>query len=151
MQQSIEMDHDEIAVIDTIPPQPEDREDNVIVPLYSKFRFSLQEEAAGEPLDTIEALKKVKEILGAEWADLAEEAEDGTIRVKDTPEIAGRGRLPMGTKAGDMKEWKTLLVFPSPTGGPDEELPADEVDLSARDIVTRNGRVVCVIPVIISY
>lgn len=119
---------------------------DVIVPLFSRFVFE-DIKVSGDPM---EHLEKVKESLG-EWASLAE-LNDSIITVKSPPDIAGRGRLPNGATASDPSRWKTMLVFPDSDGGqggqgPPEELSAEEVDMTASDIVSRNGRVVCVIPV----
>ena len=139
-----EMETD-IMMVDQVPPQPEDHGDNVIVPLYSKFRF--QDVAIVRDEDTLE---KVKEHLGPEWEHLVEEGDDGFVKIRDTPEIAGRGRLPKGATAAEMNLWKTMLVFPSSDRGEDQVICADEVDYSAREIVARSGRVVCIIPVTLS-
>jgi hypothetical protein len=134
----------DLMVVDT-PSQPRENDGNeVIVPLYSRFSF---EDVPVNASNASELLEKVKAALGEEWENLAELNDDQSfVTIKSPPDISGRGRLPNGATASDTSKWNTKLVFPD-SG---EELSADEADMSAEEIVSRNGRVVCVIPVTFS-
>ena len=116
---------------------------SVIVPLYSRFSFE-DIPVEGEGGDPLNALEKIRASLGEEWASLAELNGDQTfVTIRSPPDMPGRGRLPKGAYARAMSKWTTKLVFPD-TG---EELSDDQVDMSTEEVASRNGRVVCVIPV----
>jgi hypothetical protein len=130
-------------------PQPTgEEEETVQVPLFSRFIFpSVHVTPTGDRAsDEAAAIAVVRARLGTD-TDLMcvmKEGEDGhAISVRDVP---GRDRVPRGTHAAPQSEWRGVLVLPPLGEGiAEREIPIEEVDMTAGEIVAAGGRVVVVI------
>ena len=124
--------------------------DNVDVPLYSRFIFpGVAVESSGDAAaDATTAMAAVRERLGCD-AGLTCLEDDGEITVCTARDILGRARMPRGTRAAPQSEWRGLVVLPpidESVDGKEREIPIEEIELTAGEIVAAGGRVVVVIP-----
>jgi hypothetical protein len=127
----------------------------VQVPLYSRFVFPDITLDEGEDIGA--AIVAVRASLGAGTAanfQVTASASERVIRIKPVRDFPGRARLPAGIEASPQSEWRALVCLPGQGGEgegdrevEEKELPAEQSELSASEIVDQGGRVVVVIPV----
>ena len=130
---------------ENLPDIPEGEEsDDVQMSIYSRFEFP-----STEGLDIDAALAFVREKLGpdAALADIVDG--EGGIAIRRAHDVAGRARLPKGTRAVPQAEWRGYVAFPPETPeGSVREVPIGEITAPASEIAALGCRIVVVIPLL---
>jgi hypothetical protein len=130
-------------------------EESVQVPLYSRFLFPGVDVTSSDDgaSDEAAAIAVVRERLGtdAELVCVLDGARG--IAVRTARDVFGRARMPRGTHAGPQSSWRGLVVLPSldvdaAAGGAEREIPIEDIEMTAGEIVAAGGRVVVVIPLL---
>ena len=147
MSEGEQVPKDDLGPAPEVADPAEIADSDVQVPLFSRFVFPEIEIPPGEDVGAAVAAVRAK-LGGRSQFEITASESERVVRVKALIDFPGRAMLPGGTVAAQQSEWRAIISFPAADseGGKKDELPAEEVDLSAGEIVERGGHVVVVIP-----